>query len=154
MAQVLRKNEFLKKEYLLDVDADPTTSGAVILTLKATDPNGNELPEGFVVTNATAIVEEEITATGGSLTFGTTDDPNGFLADFRAAYAAAGSIVRSGEVAGALLWDDTNDHEISYKVGATSALQTVVAEVGSTGLTTGKVRFILEGYVPTSGEGY
>lgn len=150
----LRKNEYLKKEYLLDVAVDTGATAARVITLRATDPNGNALPEGFVVSKCSAIVETALSPTGGELTFGTTDDPNGFLDNIRAAYNAEDSIVRSGEVAGALLWDDTNDHEIDYLVPSTAGDQTVVAEVGTTGLSAGKVRFILEGYLPSDAAGY
>lgn len=150
----IRKNEYLKKEYLLDPSVDTTATGSGIFTLRATDPNGNALPEGFIVSKAAALVEEAITVTGGSITFGTATDPDGFLVDFRAAYAAANSVVRSGEVAGALLWDDTNDHEIDYRVSSVANNQSVVCELGTNGLTTGKIRFILEGYYPSDAAGY
>jgi hypothetical protein len=150
----LRKKEYLKKEYLLDPSVDVTATGAGIFTLRACDPNGNALPEGFVVSKVSAIVETALTVTGGSVTFGTETDPDGFLADFRAAYAAVNSVVRNGEVAGALLWDDTNDHEIDYRVNATAANGVVVCELGTNGLTTGKIRFVVEGYMVSDAAGY
>lgn len=147
----IRKNEYLKKEYLLDVSVDTGATAVSTITLRATDPNGNALPAGFVVSKASAHVESAISPTGGTLTLGISSDKDGFLQNFRSVYAASGSVVRSGEVAGDLLWDDTNDHEIDYRCAAATE---VVADVTSSGLSTGKVRFILEGYLPSDAAGY
>jgi hypothetical protein len=146
------KNAYLKKEYLWDFDVDGGATGN--LTLRATDPNGNALPEGFVVSKVSAVVEEQLSPTGGEVTFGTTTDPNGYLDNIRAAYNALNSVVRSGEVAGALLWDDTNDHEIDYRIPSTADDKAVVMDIGTNALTQGKIRFIVEGYYPSDAAGY
>ena len=149
----LKRNSVIRKEWLYDFDVDGAISGK--FQLRPCDPNGNELPEGFIVRNAGAVVETAITPSASrTMTFGTDNDEDGFLADIIAGYNAANSVVRSGEVAGALLWDDTNDHEIDYRVGAAAALGKVVAEIGTGVLTGGKVRFFVEGYVPSPSPSY
>jgi hypothetical protein len=148
-----KRNSVIRKEWLYDFSVDGAISGA--FQLRPCDPNGNPLPAGFIVRNAGAKVEEAITPSASrTMTFGTETDPDGFLADIIAAYNAAGSVVRSGEVAGALLWDDTNDHEIDHLIGATTALQNIFAEIGTGVLTGGKVRFFVEGYVPSESPSY
>lgn len=147
----IKKNELLRKEYVYDFSVDGGATGN--LTLKAIDPNGNPLPEGFIVSKCSAYVETALAPTGGEVTFGTTTDPNGFLDNIRASYNAQNSIVRSGEVAGALVWDDSNDHEIDYRVPSTAADQAVVMDIGTNALTAGKIRFVVEGYKPSDKAG-
>ncbi len=146
----IRKNEFLKKEYLYDYSVDGGATGAI--TMRATDPNGNGLPEGFIVSKAVAIVETAITPTGASVTFGNSGTAAGYMADIVAGYNAGG-VVRSGEVAGSLLFDDTNDHEIDYKVSSVANTQDVVMTIGTSALTAGKIRFIVEGYQQSEAAG-
>jgi len=148
----LRKGELITKEYLYDFAVDGAISG--VFQLRPTDPNGNELPTGFVVSKCAAVVETAITPSASrTMTVGTETDADGFLADVIAVYNAGG-VVRNGEIAGALLWDDTNDHEIDYKVPNVAASKSIVMEIGTGVLTAGKVRVILEGYVPSDAASY
>jgi hypothetical protein len=147
----IKKNEYLKKEYLYDFAVDGGATGKI--TLKACDPNGNALPEGFCVSKAVAVVETAITPTGGTVTFGPSASVAGYLGDIVSGFNAQNSIVRSGEVAGALLWDDTNDHEIDYRIGSAANTQDVTMSIGTSALTAGKIRFIVEGYQQSPAEG-
>ena len=148
----VKKNELLKKEYLYDFYVDAGATG--VLTLRATDPNGNGLPEGFLVRNVVAVVETALSPTGGEITFGNTSDADGFLANIRASYNAEDSVVRSGMVAGALVWDNTNDAEIDYRVGSAANTKDVVMDIGTTALTAGKIRLSVEGLMPSDAVGY
>jgi hypothetical protein len=147
----IRKNELIKKEYVYDFSVDGGATGAI--TLRACDPNGNALPEGFIVEKVQAYVETGITPTGASITFGPGASASGYMADIVAGFNAINSVVRSGEVAGSLLWDDSNDHEISYRIGSAANTQSVVMTIGTEALTAGKIRFTVEGSQPTEAVG-
>lgn len=144
------KGKKLVKEYVWDFAEDGGATGTIVL--KSVSPGGDLLPEGFLVQGFSILTETLMTAaaTGGTVTFGNTTDPDGYLADVWAVASGANSIVRIGEVAGALVWDDTNDHEISYRVNGTAANQNVVMDVGTAALTAGKVKVIVEGILPTA----
>lgn len=147
----IRKNELIKKEYVYDFSVDGGATGAI--TLRACDPNGNALPEGFIVEKVQAYVETALSPTGGTVTFGNSGSASGYMADIVAGFNAINSVVRSGEVAGSLLWDDSNDHEISYRIGSAANTQSVVMTIGTEALTAGKIRFTVEGSQPTEAVG-
>lgn len=143
------KGKKLVKEYVWDFAEDGGATGAIIL--KAASPGGDLLPEGFLVEQVTILTETLMASTGTpTVTFGPSASALGYLADVWAVASGANSVVRSGEVAGALLWDDTNDHEISYRVTSTANTQDVVMTVGTETLTAGKVKVVVEGIVPSA----
>ena len=144
------KNKKMVREYMYDFAKQ---GGAVsAITLEQLDPN-SVLPEGFLVEKVTVLCETPL-ASGGTptVTVGPAVDSDGYLADIYALMGVAGAVVRSGEVAGALLWDDTNDHEITYRVGSAANTKDVVIQVGTAALTAGKLRVIVEGVYPSSRE--
>lgn len=142
------KAEKVSREYLYDFAVD---GGAVsAISLSPVDPNG-VLPEGFLVEKVTVVCETPL-ASGGTptVTVGPSVDSDGYLVDIYALMGSAGAVVRNGEVAGALLWDDTNDHEITYRVGAAANTKDLVLQVGTAALTAGKLRVVVEGVYPSS----
>lgn len=138
------KGQLIRKEFTWNYAVD---GGAVsTITLGADDFGGDTLPEGFVVTKVGADVLTAVTSAGTpTVVLGNTGDPDGYMADIWAEIQAVGA-VRSGEVAGALIWDDTNDHEIDYYVNGTANNQNLILTIGTAALTAGKIRFFVEGY--------
>lgn len=105
----------------------------------------NSLGEGVIVKSCFFIVKSPLTSAGApTVTLGNTTDPDGYLADFYALANADGNVINSGEVAGALIWDDTNDHKIYYPINATAANQDCVLAIGTAALTGGKLEIHFE----------
>lgn len=143
------KGQKMQKEYLWDFAVDGGATGA--LSLQGTTPDGDAMPEGFHVEKVTISVETAVTSGGTpTITVGPTVDSDGYLADVFALVGTAPVVVRSGEVAGALLWDDTNDHEITYRVGSAANTKDVVLQIGTAALTAGKIRVLVEGTLPSA----
>ena len=89
---------------------------------------------------------ETALASGGSasVTLGNAD-ADGFMADFFALAGSNNAVIRLGEVAGALVWDDTNDHLLCYRVNADTDLKLTV---GTAALTAGKLQVYVEFFAP------
>lgn len=122
-----------------DFAVDGGTQGAI--ELRAADVY--KLQEGMIIKDMFIVVEEAIAGAGASVTLGDGTDADGFFADF-AALATQGAVIRLSEVAGALMWDDTNDHMLAYKCNADSAL---TLTIGSADLTAGKFKVFVEFFV-------
>lgn len=103
----------------------------------------NGLSVDTVITGFTLYVETAVTGeASATLTLGNSADRDGYAVDFLAA-ASAGAVIRAGEQAGALLWDDTNDHEINYKpANAAAAVPSI--SVGTAALTAGKFKVVFD----------
>ena len=126
--------------YTYDFSRDGGGTGAISLVADA-----NSVGDNFIVTDVFVHVEIALTSGGSAtITLGNTTDPDGYLADFFALAGSNGASIRAGEVAGALIWDDTNDHKLAYNVGSTAANQNLIATVGTAALTAGKFSVYLE----------
>lgn len=103
----------------------------------------NGLSVDTVITGFTMYVETTL-ASGGTptITLGNSADRDGYAVDFYAA-AAAGAVIRAGEQAGALLWDDTNDHEINYKPASAAAAVPSIT-IATADLTAGKFKVVFD----------
>lgn len=101
-----------------------------------------ELAAGMHVLNVYVVQEADLVAVGGSVTLGNTTDPDGFLADF-VALAASKKAFMAGEVAGALLWDDTNDHHVVYSPAVADDLDLALT-VATAPITAGKLSVYVE----------
>lgn len=144
---MIKKYEELAKEFVYDFAKD---GGAVsTISMKAVDPNGDLLPEGFIVTDAMLFVETAITSGGTpTITFGNTSDVDGYFADVFALVGAANAVVRIGQVDGALMWDTTADAKKGYRISSVANTQDLVMAIGTAALTAGKIRIIVKGYFP------
>lgn len=103
----------------------------------------NVLDSTTIITGFTMYVETTL-ASGGSatITLGNSFDRDGYSADFFAA-AAAGTVIRAGEAAGLLLWDDTNDHELMHKPASAAAAVPSIT-IGTADLTAGKFKVVFD----------
>lgn len=135
------KNEQQELLYEYDFSKDGGGTASPI----ALRPLVNGLKEGVIIRDIEIRVKTAL-ASGGSatVTLGNTGDPDGFMVDFFSLAGSAGAVINVGEVAGALVWDDTNDHKIHYPIDATAANQDLVLDVGTAALTAGKLEILVK----------
>lgn len=117
------------QEFLYDFAVQGGSTGAIDL---------GDLPLGAVVVNAVGVVETACTS-GGSATviLGTTDDDNGFVASVAVAALTANSTHGNSVAANQPI---TND----------AASRDVVMTIGTAALTAGKIRWVVEYYIPSN----
>jgi len=148
-----KKNEKLMKEFVYDFSVLGGATGAI--NLVAIDPIADLLPAGFVVDNVSLYTETAIASTGTpTITVGNTTDPDGYFVDIFAAASAANSSIHVGQLAGALVWDTTEDAIKGYRISSTAADQNVAFTIGTAPLSAGKVRVTIEGHMPSSSDGH
>ena len=135
MPKLKNEKQLARFEYDFAVDGGAVSS----IPLRA---NISELSEGMIISDMYVFVEEALTSAGSghTVTIGNTD-VDGFFADINALAVANNSAIRVGEVAGALMYDDTNDHLLAYRVGSDVSLDLVV---GVEALTAGKLTVYVE----------
>jgi len=136
----LGQEHVLKYTYDFSALGGSTTAGITL-----TKGNINGVEAGCVIQDALIHVETAL-ASGGSasVTLGPSADADGYFENFFSLVGTADLLVRAGEVAGALLWDDSNDHRIPYMVTSAANTQDVVLTVGAAGLTAGKFHLYLK----------
>lgn len=127
MAELWKEENLKVLRRTWDVAVDGGAVGAIELDV---------LPENFVVTKATYVVETALVG-GGTCTLGQTGgDTDGFSADMDAFTGA-------GNLEGALVWNSTDDHMIPFYASSSQAVSVLVA---TTPYTAGKIHFYFEGY--------
>lgn len=127
MSKIWKEENLKVLKRTWDVAVDGGDVGAIEL---------DALPENFVVTKATYVVETALVG-GGSVTLGQTGgDVDGFSADMDAFTGA-------GNLEGALVWNSTDDHMIPFYANSSQLVSILVA---TTAYTAGKVSFYFEGY--------
>jgi len=135
------KNEEQELLYEYDFAKDGGEVGAISLRSIV-----NGLKEGFIVREIEVRTKVAVTSGGSAtLTLGNTSDPDGYLADFASSVGTVGDVVNSGSVAGALIWDDTNDHAVHYRIGSAANVQDLVLTIGTAALTAGKLEILVKG---------
>jgi hypothetical protein len=135
-------------KYTYDFSVDGGGTGALTLTPQ---PNFNGLAEGMIVREISVYTETALTSGGTpTITLGPTADPDGYMADFWSLGNAANSVVRPGEVAGVLLWDDTNDHRLDYRIGSAANTQDLLLTVGTAALTAGVMVITMQVIFPAA----
>lgn len=131
------------EEFFVKYDYDFAAQGGAVSTISlAADVNG--LEENVIVKDVYVIVKTALTSGGSAtVTLGNTADPDGYLADIFALAGTDNAVINSGAVAGALIWDDTNDHGIHYRVTSAANTQDLVLDIGTAALTAGKLEIYL-----------
>ena len=126
--------------YDYDFAVDGGAVGAISLS-----SNLNRLVEGLIVKEIMLVVKTAVTSGGTpTITLGNTADPDGYMADIFSFVGSAPAVVNSGSVAGDLIWDDTNDHAIHYRISSATNTQDLVLTVGTAALTAGKFEIYLK----------
>lgn len=129
--------------YPLNVDLnfvykyDFAVDGGAVSTIPLTIKDGvNLLEAGLVIEEVQVYVQTAFTSGGSAtVTLGNSVDDDGFLVDFFA-LASAGAAIRGGQIAGALIWDNTNDNELSYAIPSAAASIPKI-KIGTAALTAG-----------------
>lgn len=130
-------------EFFVRYDYDFASEGGAVSAI-ALSANINGLEEGVIVKEVMCIVKTAMTSGGSpTITLGNTADPDGYMADIAALVGTAPAVVNSSQVAGDLIWDDTNDHGINYRVSSTANTQDLLMTVGTAALTAGKFEIYL-----------
>lgn len=139
------RNQLNVQEYLYDFSADGGATGAISLSGKA---GYDAVPQGAIINNVSLKVITAVSGTSSTVAVGNTTDPNGYMEAIAEATLADEFVSHVGVQAGALLWDDTNDHTIPFLVNsANDAVFSIT--IGTADLTAGKVLFFVEYYSPS-----
>lgn len=140
------RNQHNSQEYLYDFAVDGGVKDVAIdLSAKAGyDP----LPQGAIVYNVSLKVITAVVGTSSTLIVGNTTDPNGYMEAIAEATLADEYVTGVGAQAGALIWDDTNDHVIPFLVNSANDADFSVT-IGTANLTAGKVLFWVDYYMPS-----
>ena len=110
-------------------------------------PNIVALAAGMVISDIYVYVESALTSGGSATVTLGNADPDGFLVNIFALAGSANAVIRSGQVAGALVYDDTNDTQLLYRVGADTDL---ALTIGTAALTAGKLQVYVEFFAPAA----
>jgi len=133
------------QEYLYDFDVDGGVVGEIFLSSKA---GMKAIPIGAIIRSVTARVLTAVVGSTSTLAWGNDDDPDGYSG---AAIAEASLVVDANfngwDNAAALLWDDTNDHQIHVSVIDEDDGEFSVSIAGND-LTAGKMTFVVEFDMP------
>lgn len=132
------------KEFEVVYEYDFTVDGGAVGAKTLRCLNVNPLVSGLVVTEVQALVEVAFTGTATpTCTLGITGTTSGYMADFFSLASTINTPIRNGDVAGSLVWDDTNDHEVSYRI-PNDASAIPLMTIGTQALTAGKAKFIFK----------
>lgn len=135
------------KEFITKYEYDFSVSGGAVGDIALVWKNGEPLIAGMVVKEWTIVVETTLAGTATpTVTMGHAGDRDGYAVDFYAA-ATAGSVINVGDRAGALVWDDTDDHNIFHKI-ASAANATPSISIGTQALTAGKFAVYFKSFRP------
>jgi hypothetical protein len=135
--------KFKELEFVYEYDFAVDGGAVSVINLR---PIGNPMLAGLVVEQVDVFVETAFNDADDTATVilgPTGGDVDGYLVDFMTLAETVNTPIRSGELAGALLWDDTNDHEMVYRL-STDTLAKPSISVGTEALTAGKAKFVFK----------
>ena len=134
------KNEKQLAKFTYDFSRDGGAQGSISLK-----PEITELEAGMIITDMFVYCPEALASAGShTVTLGNSD-VDGFMADFASLAGSDNSVIRIGEVDGALMYDSVNSHKLAYRVDADTAL---ALEIGTADLTAGKLEVYVEFLAP------
>jgi len=139
------RKEHHVQEYIYDFAADGGAQGAIDLSAKA---GFAPLPQGAIVTKVGLKVLTAVVGTSSTVAVGVTTDADGFMAAIAEATLVDEYVTLSGAQAGALLWDDTNDHDIPFLVNSANDADVSIT-IGTADLTAGKLAIWVDYYMPS-----
>jgi hypothetical protein len=126
---------------------DFAVSGGAQAEIPLVNKGFNNLAAGLVIKDFTVVVETALGSSGTpTITLGHTTDPDGYMVDFYGA-AGAGAVLNRGDRAGSLVWDDTNDHPIYFKID-TSGNAVPSVTIGTADVTSGKFKVYFKAFKP------
>ena len=133
------------QEYVYDFAVDGGATGAIDLSAKA---GYAPMPSGAVISKVSLKVITAVSGTSSTVAVGNTTDPDGYMAAIAEATLVDEYVSSTGVQAGALLWDDTNDHDIPFLVNSDNDAVFSIT-VGTADLTADKIVFWVEYYMPS-----
>lgn len=141
------KNELSYQEYVYDFDVDGGVKDAALVL--SDKPGYSPLPVGALVKSVLMKVETLFESGGAAtLVYGNDGDPDGYSGATVALGALTANSLHNGwDNAAALLWDDTNDHQLQYYVN-TAANGSFEALIETADMTAGKATYMVEYYLP------
>jgi len=130
-------------KFIMKYTYDFARDGGAVSTISLT-ADINALEENIVVEEIQLQVKTGLASAGTpTVTLGNTGDPDGYFADIWALAQTDNAVINSGSVAGALIYDDTNDHRIHYRIDSTANNQDLVMDIGTAALTAGKIEVLM-----------
>lgn len=135
------------EQYVYDFSVDGGAAGAINLHAKE---RKSVIPVGAIIKAVTAKVLTTLTSGGSAtLAWGNGDDADGYSGTTAAvAGFAALTLFNGWDNAAALIWDDTNDHQIPLDV-STAADGQFIFTITTADLTAGKMVFMVEYLLPS-----
>lgn len=136
------KNQYNVQEFVWDFAVD----GGAVSTITLSGKNGKlPIPVGAIVKAVTARVVTACTSAGAAtLSWGNGDDADGYSGTAIALGSLTENALFNGwDNGAALLWDDTNDHQIPLYIDDTTT-GAFTATIGTAAMTAGKVVFVVE----------
>lgn len=142
MGIVRNKELYCKYEYDFSVTGGGTGNHNLVWK------QGEPLIAGMVIKDWSIVVETALDgAATPTITLGNAGDTDGYAVDFYAAATVPGAVINVGDRAGALCWDDSNDHNIFYKIDSSSNANPTIT-IASQSLTAGKFAVYFTAVMP------
>lgn len=133
------------KELEFHYEYDFAVSGGAVGSIALVNKGMNALESGLVLKDWIISVDTTVTSGGSAtVTMGNAGITNGYSVDLFASLAA-GALLNVGRQAGSLMWDDTNDVNIFYKISS-SANAVPRLQVGTAALTAGKFQIYFKAF--------
>lgn len=142
------KNDGLHvQEYVYDFAVDGGAQGEIFLSSKA---GYAPIPNGAIIKAVTGKVVTAFTSGGSAtLVWGNDDDPDGYSgATIAVASLTDNALFNGWDNAAALIWDDTNDHQIPVAVINEDDGEFSVT-IATADMTAGKAIFLVEYLMPS-----
>lgn len=73
-------------------------------------------PAGMVIKDAWLVVSEPVSPSAMAIEVGFTSDTDGIFGSLTGSNTTSGTVIHAAGQSSALLWDNTNDHYIPYRV--------------------------------------
>lgn len=143
MSQV--RNMKHTQEYLYDFSVDGGAQGVIDLSAKA---GYAPLPQGAIVENVSLKVITAVVGSSSTVAVGVTTNADGFMEAIAEGTLVDEYVTSIGVQAGALMWDDTNDHKIPFLVNSADDADFQIT-IATGDLTAGKILFWVDYYMPT-----
>ena len=143
----LRNGGLQVQEYVYDFAVDGGATGEIFLSSK---DGCSPIPNGAIIKAVTMKVVTAFTSGGSAtLAWGNDDDPDGYSGSAVAVASLVDNFVANGwDNGAALLWDDTNDHQIPVPVINEDDGEFSVT-IATAAMTAGKALFLVEYLLPT-----
>lgn len=140
------KNDGLQ---VAEYEYDFAVHGGVVNTDIEISSANTRLPIGAIIIDCHIRVDTAVVGTSSTLGIGNVTDNDGYIPATAEATLAANYVGSAAKNKGALLWDDTNDNLLPYRV-ADADKSKVIARIGTANLTAGVVKVMISFLNPTA----